>query len=162
MKYNELQSLSDEELVHKELGLERELITARFQLYTNQLDDSSRLKKIRRDIARLQTAARQRELDQGLNKNSLRDRYRSTFLAAGADAGESAEAPAAEGGEAAAEGGEAAAEGGEAAAEGGEAAAEGGDAEEVICCEFGGAKGTATRAKCEEYKGTIHPRSDCP
>ena len=48
------------------------------------------------------------------------------------------------------------------AAEGGEAAAEGGDAEEVICCEFGGAKGTATRAKCEEYKGTIHPRSDCP
>lgn len=67
-----------------------------------------------------------------------------------------AEAPAAEGGD------EAAAEGGEAAAEGGEAAAEGGDAEEVICCEFGGAKGTATRAKCEEYKGTIHPRTDCP
>ena len=78
-----------------------------------------------------------------------------------APAAEGGEA-AAEGGEAAAEGGEAAAEGGEAAAEGGEAAAEGGDAEEVICCEFGGAKGTATRAKCEEYKGTIHPRSDCP
>ena len=82
--------------------------------------------------------------------------------AAPAPAPAATEAPAAEGGEAAAEGGEAAAEGGEAAAEGGEAAAEGGDAEEVICCEFGGAKGTATRAKCEEYKGTIHPRSDCP
>ena len=28
--------------------------------------------------------------------------------------------------------------------------------------EFGGAKGTATRAKCLESEGKVHPKSDCP
>lgn len=38
----------------------------------------------------------------------------------------------------------------------------GGDPEEVICCEFGGAKGTATRGKCLESEGKVHPKADCP
>ena len=50
----------------------------------------------------------------------------------------------------------------EAEAKGDAAAGDGGNAEEIICCEYGGAKGTATRAKCEESKGKIHPRSECP
>ncbi len=100
MKYADIQNLSDEQLVHTELGVERKLITARFQLYTNQLEDSSLLKKLRRDIARLQTAARERERGQGLRKNYLRDMYSPTFSAnAQSDAEATADAGAAEGGE---------------------------------------------------------------
>jgi large subunit ribosomal protein L29 len=81
MKYAELGALSDEQLVHHELGLERELVTAQFRLATNQLEDTSVLGKIRRDIARARTAARSREREQGLRSNSLRDRHGSTFVA---------------------------------------------------------------------------------
>ncbi|MCB9763134.1 MAG: 50S ribosomal protein L29 [Alphaproteobacteria bacterium] len=61
MRYAELKELSDQDLVHRELSLERQLVTAQFRLYTNQLEDTSQLGKLRRDIARLQTAARERE-----------------------------------------------------------------------------------------------------
>ncbi|MCB9793327.1 MAG: 50S ribosomal protein L29 [Alphaproteobacteria bacterium] len=83
MKYAELSSLSDEQLVHRELTLERELITARFRLYTNQLEDTASIAKLRKAIAHCRTAARGREAEQGLSKNSLRDRYSSTFKASG-------------------------------------------------------------------------------
>lgn len=79
MKYSELSALSDEELVHKELELEHMLVGARFRLYTNQLDDSSALRKLRRDVARVRTAERDRERSQGLPKNALRDRHAGGF-----------------------------------------------------------------------------------
>lgn len=79
MKKLDLSNLSDEQLVHRELSLERELVAARFRLHTNQLEDTSKLGKLRRDIARIQTAARARERAQGLNRNTLRDRYSPTF-----------------------------------------------------------------------------------
>lgn len=89
MKYAELSKFSDEELVHRELALEREYTGTRFRLYTNQLEDSSRLKKIRREIAQLRTAERERERAQGLAKDSLRDRFAASFkvteLAGGSD-----------------------------------------------------------------------------
>lgn len=91
MSNTDLSTMSDEQLVHHELNLERALVTAKFRLATNQLEDSSMVKKVRRDIARARTAGRARELEQGLNKNSLRDRYATTFTPAGAadqDAGE--------------------------------------------------------------------------
>lgn len=84
-------ALSDEQLVHKELELERELIAASFRQKTGQLEDSARLGRIRRDIARLRTAQRAREIAQGLGKDSLRNRFRATFVAgqaASASAGE--------------------------------------------------------------------------
>lgn len=81
MKYSELSTFSDEDLVHRELALEREYTGARFRLYTNQLEDSSKLKKLRRQIAQIRTAARQREAAQGLAKDSLRDRYAGSFKA---------------------------------------------------------------------------------
>ena len=85
MQYTEVKELSDEQLVHTELRLERDLIAARIRLATNQLEDTSVLMKLRRDIARLHTSAREREVDQGLSKNTLRDRYKATFTADGAD-----------------------------------------------------------------------------
>ncbi len=83
MQFAEIRDFSDEKLVHTELELERELIAARIRLATNQLEDTSTLKKLRRDIARLQTAARTREVDQGLNKNALRNKHRGSFSADG-------------------------------------------------------------------------------
>ena len=79
MKYTDLHALSDEQLVHKELGLERDLIEATFRHKTGQLEDSSKLGRIRKDIARVRTAERLREVAQGVARNSLRDRYRSSF-----------------------------------------------------------------------------------
>lgn len=81
MRYTDLNELSDEQLVHTELTLERELVTAKFRAATNQLDDTSTLMKLRRDIARCQTQARQRERSQDLRTNALRDRYASSFSA---------------------------------------------------------------------------------
>ena len=81
MKYTELASLGDEALVHKELQLERDLLELRFRLKTNQLENTASIPKIRKDIARLRTAQRQRELDQGLPNNALRQNHRSSFKA---------------------------------------------------------------------------------
>lgn len=79
MAANEINSLTDEQLVHAELQLERDLLAATFRLRTGQLEDTSSLGRMRRKIARLRTAQRQRELGQGLKTDSLRNRYRATF-----------------------------------------------------------------------------------
>jgi ribosomal protein L29 len=74
-----LTDLSDEQLVHRELQLERELIHANFANRGNNLDDNSVLGKLRKDIARARTAQRTRELSSGVRTNSLRDQHRSSF-----------------------------------------------------------------------------------
>jgi len=62
MKIKDLQNLTDEELV-KRLGESKdELFKLRFQLVTNQLDNPSRIKEVRRSIAHLKTVLREREL----------------------------------------------------------------------------------------------------
>ena len=57
MKMSEITALTDEQLVHKELSLERTLIDARIKKSFGTLEDSSVFSKIRKDIARLQTEA---------------------------------------------------------------------------------------------------------
>ncbi len=79
MNVEQIQKLDDQQLVHSELGLERELIHARFALKTGQLDDTSRLSKIRKDIARLRTVQRDREREQGLPNDFLREKFRASF-----------------------------------------------------------------------------------
>ena len=79
MQYAKLTGLSDEQLVHRELQLERELIDTSFRKKTGQLEDSSRMIKIRKDIARARTAQRDRERDQELAANTLRDLHRGSF-----------------------------------------------------------------------------------
>ena len=79
MKMSEIQKMSDEQLVHAELKTERELVTATFKHRTQQLDDTSKLKQLRRQIARYRTAQREREREEGLHHDSLRNRYRQTF-----------------------------------------------------------------------------------
>jgi len=62
MKARELRELSDEELAKKLRELKEELFNLRFQAATGQLDNPMRLRQVRRDIARVQTIQREREL----------------------------------------------------------------------------------------------------
>ena len=79
MQYAKLSELSDEQLVHRELQLEREYIDTSFRKKTGQLEDSSSIGKIRKDIARTRTAQRERERAQNLAANALRDQHRTSF-----------------------------------------------------------------------------------
>jgi large subunit ribosomal protein L29 len=58
----ELRELSDEELVTKLREAKAELFNLRVQAATGQLDNHGRLQVIRRDIARIYTIMREREL----------------------------------------------------------------------------------------------------
>lgn len=62
MKSKELRELSDEELAKKLDDSKDELFKLRFQLATNQLDNPMKIKEARRNIARLKTIMREREL----------------------------------------------------------------------------------------------------
>jgi large subunit ribosomal protein L29 len=55
MKPSELRKLSAEELVKKQGDLTQELFNLKFQLHTGRLENTSKLKIIRKDIARVST-----------------------------------------------------------------------------------------------------------
>jgi large subunit ribosomal protein L29 len=61
-KVAEFISLGDEELVHRLADARKELFNLRFQFATGQLDSSARLSQVRRDIARMLTVLRDREI----------------------------------------------------------------------------------------------------
>jgi large subunit ribosomal protein L29 len=61
-KVADFAALGDEELVHRLADARKELFNLRFQFATGQLDSSSRLKEVRRDIARMLTVLREREI----------------------------------------------------------------------------------------------------
>ncbi len=56
MKMEEIRSLSVEEMNAKLVELRQELANISFQHRIRPLEDTSRLKKIRKDIARIETA----------------------------------------------------------------------------------------------------------
>jgi large subunit ribosomal protein L29 len=58
----EMRLLGDSELLSRLAETRRELFNLRFQLATGQLDSSSRLASVRKDIARLSTFLREREI----------------------------------------------------------------------------------------------------
>jgi large subunit ribosomal protein L29 len=62
MKAAELRELSDEELRTKLRELQEELFNLRFQLATGQIENVGRIRTVRRDIARLKTIQRQRDV----------------------------------------------------------------------------------------------------
>jgi ribosomal protein L29 len=78
-----MHNMNDEQLVHAALAAERTLVGARFKHSMTSLENTSELKRLRREIARLQTEARRREIDGGLDKNSLMSQHRRTFGAVG-------------------------------------------------------------------------------
>ena len=59
---NDLRELGDEDLVVSLREAKEELFNIRFQVATRQLDNNRRLQTVRRDIARIYTVMRAREL----------------------------------------------------------------------------------------------------
>lgn len=55
--------MSGEELQRRMDELKTELFNLRFQLATGQLDNPMQIKRVRKDIARVQTIIRERELN---------------------------------------------------------------------------------------------------
>ncbi len=62
MKAKELRMLSDGELLEKERLLKEELFNLRFQHATGQLENVMRIPQVKRDIARIKTILRERQL----------------------------------------------------------------------------------------------------
>ncbi|MDD7505717.1 MAG: 50S ribosomal protein L29 [Actinomycetaceae bacterium] len=58
----ELDKLTNEELASKLTESKEELFNLRFAAVTHRLEDSARLKLVRKDIARIKTIVREREL----------------------------------------------------------------------------------------------------
>ncbi len=62
MKAAEIRELTDAELANKLKEARTELFNLRFQMATSQLDNTARVKVVKKDIARVQTEIRSREL----------------------------------------------------------------------------------------------------
>ncbi|GFG73113.1 50S ribosomal protein L29 [Mycobacterium botniense] len=58
----ELRELTDEELMERLRESKEELFNLRFQMATGQLNNNRRLRVVRREIARIYTVLREREL----------------------------------------------------------------------------------------------------
>ena len=62
MKVNEIKDLTTEEIVKKEEEIKEELFNLRFQQATGNLEKPSRIKELRKTIARIKTILREREM----------------------------------------------------------------------------------------------------
>jgi large subunit ribosomal protein L29 len=62
MKAAEIRELSAEDLQSKLRDARAELFNLRFQMATSQLDNTARVGQVKKDIARIQTEMRAREL----------------------------------------------------------------------------------------------------
>ena len=62
MKIENIRKLSQTELQAEELRLKKELFNLRFQHTTGQLENPSKMKEVKKDIARVKTVIRENEL----------------------------------------------------------------------------------------------------
>ena len=64
MKANEVRKLNAEELTKKLDELKKNLFMLRMQHATNQLDNPLKIQEVKKDIARVKTVLRQKQLEQ--------------------------------------------------------------------------------------------------
>ena len=64
MKASEIRSMSVDQLDKKLVELKRDLFMLRMQHATNHLDNPTKITAVRRDIARVKTVIREKELEQ--------------------------------------------------------------------------------------------------
>ena len=64
MKINKIKEMSSPELEKELAELKTELFKLRFSLATNGLENPLKIKEVRKDIARVKTILRQRELEE--------------------------------------------------------------------------------------------------
>ncbi len=62
MKIEQIREKSDEELAQLQRDLQEELFNLRFQLVSRQLNNPLRIRIVRRDISRVKTIIRERQL----------------------------------------------------------------------------------------------------
>ena len=62
-KAAELRELPDDELLARVDAAKEELFNLRFQLATGQLDNPTRIREVRHDVARIATVLREREIE---------------------------------------------------------------------------------------------------
>jgi len=67
MKIKDIRAMSSEELKSELDSLKSELFKLRFSLATNGLDNPMKIKEVRKDIAKVNTILRQRELEEANN-----------------------------------------------------------------------------------------------
>jgi large subunit ribosomal protein L29 len=63
MKTADIRNMSDEEIRSRIDDTRQELMNLRFQVITGQLTDTSRLRKVRRQVAQLETMLHERGLE---------------------------------------------------------------------------------------------------
>ena len=63
MKVQDIRNTETQELLNKVEEKKKELFGLRFQHATGQLEDTARMKKVKKNIARIKTVIRERELD---------------------------------------------------------------------------------------------------
>ncbi len=64
MKATEIREMTVEEMNEKLVSLKDELFRLRFQLAVNKLENTARVKAVKKDIARVKTCLREAELAQ--------------------------------------------------------------------------------------------------
>ena len=62
MKANEIRDLATSEIELKVKSLKEELFNLRFQLATGKLENTARIREVRKAIARMKTVIREREI----------------------------------------------------------------------------------------------------
>lgn len=63
MKTNDIRELTTAEIETKVKALKEELFNLRFQLATGQLENPTRIREVRKAIARMKTVVREREIE---------------------------------------------------------------------------------------------------
>ena len=69
MKIEDVRRMTPDELASNLLQLKKEQFNLRFQRATGQLENTSRVREVRRDIARLKTIARQKRAPKAAAKS---------------------------------------------------------------------------------------------
>lgn len=64
MKATEIKEMTVDEMNQKLVSLKEELFNLRFQLAVSQLENTARVKAVKKDIARIKTCLREAELAQ--------------------------------------------------------------------------------------------------
>jgi len=72
MKAQEIRDLTEKERQEKVSDLSQEIFNLRFQLATGKIENPSRLKSLRRDIARIKTI--QREVEEDAPKKAVEEK----------------------------------------------------------------------------------------
>ncbi|HMV65239.1 MAG TPA: 50S ribosomal protein L29 [Myxococcota bacterium] len=72
---SDFNDLDDKGLVEKLVRSQHQLLTAKFALGMGRLQNTSSVRKLRKDIARMRTELRRREVASGVAKDSLAQKF---------------------------------------------------------------------------------------